>query len=100
MTWGSHQLSGVACNLKSKGFAALTKSIEEVKGEAKPFSITGSLPLVKELQEAGFGTKEHTHTTRACVLLLLILLFHSTSHHHTNNRPPDHGFRPLLHLPR
>lgn len=98
MTWGSHQLSGVACNLKSKGFAALTKSIEEVKGEAKPFSITGSLPLVKELQEAGFGTKETTHGAR--VLLLLTLLFHNTSHHHTNNRPPDHGLRSLLHLPR
>jgi len=54
LTWGSHCLEGVACNIDSPGFAALTNAVELIKGEVKPYSICGSLPLVKEMQDAGF----------------------------------------------
>lgn len=54
ITWGDHEMSGVACSLTSPGFAALRDSIKEVRGSATPFAITGSLPCVAELKEAGF----------------------------------------------
>lgn len=43
-------MSGVACNLDSPGFHVLCKATEEVVGHVKPYSITGSLPLIRELQ--------------------------------------------------
>lgn len=43
-------MSGVACNLESRGFHVLCKATEEVVGYVKPYSITGSLPLIRELQ--------------------------------------------------
>lgn len=43
-------MSGVACNLDSPGFHALCKATEEIVGHVKPYSITGSLPLIRELQ--------------------------------------------------
>ena len=43
-------LSGVACNLDSRGFHVLCKATEEAVGHVKPYSITGSLPLIRELQ--------------------------------------------------
>ena len=33
---------------------SLSGAIAAVKGEVKPFSISGSLPLVRDLQRAGF----------------------------------------------
>lgn len=42
--------SGVACNLESPGFHMLCKATEEEVGHVKPYSITGSLPLIRELQ--------------------------------------------------
>ena len=42
--------SGVACNLDSRGFHVLCKATEEIVGHVKPFSITGSLPLIRELK--------------------------------------------------
>ncbi|XP_028960283.1 acetylornithine deacetylase-like isoform X2 [Malus domestica] len=42
--------SGVACDLNSRGFHVLCKATEEVVGHVKPYSITGSLPLIRELQ--------------------------------------------------
>lgn len=43
-------LSGIACNLDSRGFQALCKATKEVVGHVEPYSITGSLPLIRELQ--------------------------------------------------
>lgn len=43
-------MSGVACNLDSRGFHVLCKATEEAVGHVKPYSITGSLPLIRELQ--------------------------------------------------
>lgn len=42
--------SGVACDLESRGFHVLCKATEEVVGHVKPYSITGTLPLIRELQ--------------------------------------------------
>lgn len=68
--------SGVACNLESPGFDALVRAFQTVKGECKPFSITGSLPCVRELQEEGydlqiigFGQMSSYHANNECALL-------------------------------
>ncbi|RDY12361.1 Acetylornithine deacetylase [Mucuna pruriens] len=50
-------LSGVACDLNSRGFHVLCKATEEVVGYVKPYSITGSLPLIRELQDEGFDVQ-------------------------------------------
>ncbi|KAI3453414.1 hypothetical protein Pfo_010077 [Paulownia fortunei] len=50
-------MSGVACNLDSRGFHVLCKATEEVVGHVKPYSITGSLPLIRELQDEGFDVQ-------------------------------------------
>jgi len=54
LTFGEHCLSGIACKRESPAFKALCDAITEVKGEAVPYSICGSLPLVGDMQEAGF----------------------------------------------
>jgi acetylornithine deacetylase len=50
-------MSGVACDLDSPGFHALCKATEEVVGHVKPYSITGSLPCIRELQDEGFDVQ-------------------------------------------
>ncbi|KAE8055599.1 hypothetical protein FH972_012428 [Carpinus fangiana] len=50
-------MSGVACDLNSRGFHVLCKATEEVVGHVKPYSITGSLPLIRELQDEGFDVQ-------------------------------------------
>jgi len=47
-------MPGIACNLDSEGFKAIDTATREVLGESKPYSIGGSLPLVKDLQNEGF----------------------------------------------
>lgn len=54
LTWGGHCLEGVACDITSQGFAALSAGFSTVMGEVKPYSICGSLPLVREMKDAGF----------------------------------------------
>ncbi|XP_050376154.1 acetylornithine deacetylase isoform X2 [Argentina anserina] len=49
--------SGVACDLESRGFHVLCKATEEVVGHVKPYSITGTLPLIRELQDEGFDVQ-------------------------------------------
>ncbi|CAI5939842.1 unnamed protein product, partial [Closterium sp. NIES-65] len=50
-------MKGVACNLDSPGYHALVTATKDVMGECKPYSITGSLPLIRDLQEAGFDVQ-------------------------------------------
>mmetsp|Transcript_23440 Transcript_23440/g.34198 ORF Transcript_23440/g.34198 Transcript_23440/m.34198 type:complete len:90 (-) Transcript_23440:142-411(-) len=50
-------MTGIACNLESKGLKALVDATKEVKGHVKPYSITGSLPLVRAMQNAGFDVQ-------------------------------------------
>ncbi|CAH2078730.1 unnamed protein product [Thlaspi arvense] len=49
--------AGVACNLDSRGFHVLCKATEEVVGHVKPYSITGTLPLIRDLQDEGFDVQ-------------------------------------------
>ncbi|XP_019190972.1 PREDICTED: acetylornithine deacetylase [Ipomoea nil] len=49
--------SGVACNLESRGFHVLCKATEETVGHVKPYSITGTLPLIRDLQDEGFDVQ-------------------------------------------
>jgi acetylornithine deacetylase len=48
---------GIACRLDSKGYLALCKATETVLGSAKPYSVTGSLPLVRQLFDQGFDVQ-------------------------------------------
>ncbi|KAF6151313.1 hypothetical protein GIB67_040586 [Kingdonia uniflora] len=50
-------VSGVACNLDSRGFHVLCKATKDVVGHVKPYSITGSLPLIRGLQDEGFDVQ-------------------------------------------
>ena len=54
LEWIGDLYFGVACDMESKGFQALAQASQSVLGEVKPFSVCGSLPCVKELQDAGF----------------------------------------------
>ncbi|KAI7743991.1 hypothetical protein M8C21_001758, partial [Ambrosia artemisiifolia] len=49
--------SGVACNLESRGFHVLCQATKDVVGHVKPYSITGTLPLIRELQDEGFDVQ-------------------------------------------
>jgi acetylornithine deacetylase len=52
--WLDEPYHGIACSMESAGFKALHEATAKVRGESKHYSITGSLPLVKELQDEGF----------------------------------------------
>jgi acetylornithine deacetylase len=54
LTWLTEGGNGIACTLHSLGHKALWKATNEYLGAAENYSITGSLPLVRDLQEAGF----------------------------------------------
>jgi len=43
--------------LDSDAFKKLNEATKDVMGESIPYSITGGLPLVKDLQEAGFDVQ-------------------------------------------
>ena len=44
-------------DLDSPAFKHLNEATGEVLGESKPYSLTGSLPLVGDLQENGFDVQ-------------------------------------------
>ncbi|KAF5785249.1 putative acetylornithine deacetylase [Helianthus annuus] len=50
-------LSGIAMDLDSRGYHVLYQATKEVVGYVKPYSITGSLPLVRELQDKGYDVQ-------------------------------------------
>jgi acetylornithine deacetylase/succinyl-diaminopimelate desuccinylase-like protein len=52
-------MEGIACDLSSPGLAALSDAIGAVRGPDKlrRFSMTGSLPLVRDLQRRGFDVQ-------------------------------------------
>lgn len=49
--------NGVACKLDSRGYGALIRATRSVLGDAKPYAIGGSLPLIRSLQEQGFDVQ-------------------------------------------
>lgn len=61
LSWGQSKeaaglYEGIACNLSSPGHKALVQATAEVLGadKCKPYSVSGSLPLVRMLQRAGY----------------------------------------------
>jgi len=52
--WGESVLTGVACDIESKGFFAVCEAFQEVRKTCTPYSICGSLPLVAEMKAVGF----------------------------------------------
>lgn len=50
---------GIACDLESVGLRALNRALAEVRGRdgVQPYSMTGSLPLVRDLQRRGFDVQ-------------------------------------------
>ncbi|XP_065914109.1 acetylornithine deacetylase-like [Dysidea avara] len=52
--WEGEIYKGIACDLDSDGHKALDEATKAVIGSSEPFSSNGSLPLVGEMQEAGF----------------------------------------------
>ena len=56
LEWLGEPYPGVACNIESAGHKALNDALETVRGAA-PFSLTGSLPLIRDLQDAGFDVQ-------------------------------------------
>eukprot|EP00038_Savillea_parva_P007595 m.171228 g.171228 ORF g.171228 m.171228 type:complete len:440 (-) comp13348_c0_seq1:76-1395(-) len=54
LEWKGEPFRGIACSLDSPGHHALVEAHTLVRGEAKPYAICGSLPLVGDLQDAGF----------------------------------------------
>ncbi len=56
---GARRTPGIACHLDSPGLAQLKSAIVAVSGPdaLRPFSMTGSLPLVRALQERGFDVQ-------------------------------------------
>ncbi len=49
-----YHFQGIACDITSDSFKNLDDATREVVGESNPYSDTGSLPLVGDMQEAGF----------------------------------------------
>ncbi|KAL8493631.1 hypothetical protein ACS0TY_024712 [Phlomoides rotata] len=49
--------SGIACDLDSLGYHVLYNATKEVIGYVKPYSLTGSLPLVRDLQDKGYDVQ-------------------------------------------
>jgi len=55
--WLGDPFRGVAVNLKSPGYKAIHDAVAKVCGEAKPFALTGSLPIIRDLQDAGYDVQ-------------------------------------------
>jgi len=68
LEWIGEGENGIACSLVSEGNNAITDATKDVKGSVSPYSITGSLPLVRYLQDndfdvqiAGYGLSSRYH---------------------------------------
>ncbi len=59
LRFGGRAIEGIACKLDSPALAALIEAIRHARPgrEVKPFSLTGSLPLVRDLQRKGFDVQ-------------------------------------------
>ncbi|HMJ12207.1 MAG TPA: M20/M25/M40 family metallo-hydrolase [Polyangiaceae bacterium] len=59
LEFASRFMEGIACHLDSEGLSVLESALRGVRGESavKKFSMTGALPLVRELQRRGFDVQ-------------------------------------------
>lgn len=71
--WITEGDNGIACNINSSGYRALLEATKDVLGAVQPYSIGGSLPLVRELQDegfdiqiSGFGQSARYHADNEC----------------------------------
>ncbi len=74
--WIGEGENGVACKLDSLGYAAILEATEKVLGSVQPYSIGGSLPLIRDLQDdgfdvqiAGYGISSRYHADNECASL-------------------------------
>jgi acetylornithine deacetylase len=56
--------NGIAVDMNSPGYHALLSATTKVLGEVKPYSINGSLPLVRDMQTDGFDIQMAGLSTR------------------------------------
>eukprot|EP01095_Lingulamoeba_sp_RSL-Kostka_P000548 TRINITY_DN10834_c0_g1_i1.p1 TRINITY_DN10834_c0_g1~~TRINITY_DN10834_c0_g1_i1.p1 ORF type:complete len:463 (+),score=182.94 TRINITY_DN10834_c0_g1_i1:67-1455(+) len=89
LEWISDYIKGVACSIDSKGFKLICDATQSVLGECKPYSDTGSLPLVADLKEAGFDLQMNG--------------FGLEDYYHCDNEQArishfDQGFQILVHI--
>ena len=67
-------MQGIACDLESEGYKYLDAATAEVLGKSEPYSDCGSLPLVGDMQEAGFDiqvNEEIVYFSTNCVCLVI-----------------------------
>lgn len=57
LKWLEEPYHPFSCNMDSIGYKALRESVLEVHNADREFSITGSLPLVAELKQAGYDVQ-------------------------------------------
>ncbi|KAK9144498.1 hypothetical protein Sjap_004401 [Stephania japonica] len=57
ISFGAKPMAGIACDLDSHGYHVLSDATKEIIGYVKPYSITGSLPLVRDLQDQGYDVQ-------------------------------------------
>uniref|UniRef100_A0A6V7QVT8 Peptidase M20 dimerisation domain-containing protein n=1 Tax=Ananas comosus var. bracteatus TaxID=296719 RepID=A0A6V7QVT8_ANACO len=57
ITFDEEIIAGIACNLDSRGYQVLYEATKEVIGCVKPYADTGTLPLVRDLQDQGFDVQ-------------------------------------------
>ncbi|XP_065912239.1 uncharacterized protein [Dysidea avara] len=74
IVWSEEPMMGIACQLDSVGHIALREATQSVIGECKPYSITGSLPLVGDMQAAGFDIQAPSQKLLKKDVLLAALL--------------------------
>lgn len=55
--WVGEGTEGLACDLESPTLAALEAAMLRVRGRVERYSMTGSLPLVRDLQRGGFDVQ-------------------------------------------
>lgn len=54
LTWITPGENGIACDIDSVGYIALRDATQLILGSVVPYSLGGSLPLVRDMQESGF----------------------------------------------
>lgn len=76
LEWIGEATEGIACRLDTPAYSALCQAVREEIGLVRPYSDTGSLPLVRQLQDAGFdiqltgfGRGEAYHSNNEYALL-------------------------------
>jgi len=57
LEWIGEGENGIAVKLETEGNKALTEATKDVLGSVVPYSITGSLPLVRYLQDNDFDVQ-------------------------------------------